>query len=112
MERINQESLLDWYNTRGGRVIIKPTFGDKLTSRDVIGSPLKKNKKVKTKKVETFVQSLERKGFKVGYVQLSGGRVRKTKLMSLEDVKARFTGVESVYFRDLEGKNYSKVYKL
>ncbi len=112
MERINQESLLDWYNTRGGRVIIKPTFVDKLTSRDIIGSPLKKRKKVTFKKVETFVQSLKRRRFQKTYIQRGKECKVISKLIGLDAVKVRFNGVESVYYGDFEGKNFSKVYKV
>jgi hypothetical protein len=115
MKQINQENLLDWYNTRGGRVIIKPTFGDKLTSRDILFPPAEK-KKVKRKiKSETFVESLKRRGFQKTYItKVQGGKQKvivHPKLLDLSVIKARCRGFVSVYYGDLAENNFSKVYK-
>lgn len=60
-----EESKIDWYNTRGGRTIVKPTLCDELTLQDIVrgvglhgrkGAPVKKIlKKKKTNPFKTLI---------------------------------------------------------
>lgn len=43
MKRV-EDSKIDWYNTRAGRTVIRPTVGDGITWREVLGIPKPKKK--------------------------------------------------------------------
>ena len=51
MKRIDTDSLLDWYNTRGGRTIIKPKFGERISIKECLTPKVKSTPKKRLSKL-------------------------------------------------------------
>lgn len=112
MVRIEKESLLDWFNTKQGRKISPPPFGESLTTQQLLGVKQKKTKLKKQPKICTsFVQTLKNKSFIFTYVETRGGKLYKyNRIIDIAQLKQSKNFV-SVYYGDEIEKNFSKWYK-
>jgi len=114
MKRIDQEFILDWYNTRGGRVIVKPKFGDKVTAKECL-APKKKDipkKKIHSKrKVQTLKQFIKL-NYTTTYVETSTGVVTLLRPITIETIKRNYPTAKSVYWGNSKLDIFSNITKL
>lgn len=107
MKRIDNDNTLDWYNTRGGRTIVKPVFGDRLSFNDWFKKPAKEKIIPKTK--PTLLEKLRRNGYVRTYIECDRGIVCLNRVVVFRECSRIFQGVKSVYY-STEKEKYSKIY--
>ena len=108
MKRIGEEWALDWYNTRGGRTIIKPTFGERVDVLHLYRKEAPKEKIINTKK--SILNKLQSKGYIRTYIEYKGGMTISNRILVFKEASRIFKGVVSVYYEDGKGM-FSKLYK-
>lgn len=101
MKKIGEEWALDWYNTRGGRTIIKPSFGERVSVHHLLEKTPVKNRLTKEKK--TCKDKLTSKGYIRTYIETSKGMITLNKIIVFRECTNIFQGVRSVYYEDRRG---------
>jgi hypothetical protein len=107
MKRIGEEWTLDWYNTRGGRTIIKPTFGERVDVLHLYRKDAPKEKIINTKK--SILNKLQSKYIRT-YIETSKGITILNRVVVFRECANIFQGVQSVYYENGKGM-FSKLYK-
>ena len=100
MKRIGEEWALDWYNTRGGRTIIKPTFGERVDVLHLYRKEAPKEKIINTKK--SILNKLQSKYIRT-YIETPKGMITLNKVIVFRECANIFQGVQSVYYEDRRG---------
>lgn len=97
MKTFDNERILDYISTKGGRSIPKPTFGDKITIEDWY---VKKDQpvRVKSKKKLNCHQKLVRAGYVRTYIECSLGIVVLSRVVVFRECAKIYRGVKSVYY--------------
>lgn len=108
MRTTENEWALDWYNTRGGRTIIKPSFGEKVDVLHLLKKAAPKEKIISKKK--SLYETLQAKGYIKTYIETSKGVNVFSKVITFRECNNIFKGVVSVYYEDRKGM-FSKLYK-
>jgi hypothetical protein len=103
-----EEWKLDWYNTRGGRTITKPCFGEKVDVLHLFKKDEPKEKIIPKKK--SLLEILQAKGYIKTYIETSKGIIISHKVITFRESKNIFKGVKSVYYEDRKGM-FSKLFK-
>ena len=108
MKTFDNERILDYISTKGGRTLPKPTFGDKITIQDWF---VKEVPKVKREKVKlTCHQKLVREGYVRTYIECSLGIVVLSKVVVFRECAKIYREVKSVYYGTKNGERYSQLY--
>ena len=113
MRTTGDEWALDWYTTKGGRTIIKPTFGESLKLRDLLGvvktAPKKKRaaKKEKDNLYSFLLQNYDRT-----YICTEGNVVVIKRVMMPNTIKRSFPTAGSCYWGNSELDIFSNVKQL
>ena len=107
MKTFDNERILDYISTKGGRSIPKPSFGDKITIEDwyVKDQPVVKREKKKL----TCHQKLMRAGYVRTYIECSLGIVVLSRVVVFRECARIFQGVKSVYYGTAKD-TYSQMY--
>jgi hypothetical protein len=101
MKLVNEEWALDWYNSRGGRVVIKPCFGERVSVHHYLEKDAPKEKIIKRKK--SLYQTLQSKGYIRTYIETSKGITILNRVVVFRECANIFQGVKSVYYEDNKG---------
>ena len=107
MKTFNEERILDYISTKGGRSIPKPTYGDNITIEDWYVKEVQKKERVKIKL--TCQQKLQRKGYVRTYIECSLGIVVLSKVVVFRECARIYRGVKSVYYGTAKD-TYSQMY--
>lgn len=96
MKTFDNERVLDYISTKGGRSIPKPNFGDKITIEDwyVKDQPVVKRKKKKL----TCHQKLVMEGYVRTYIECSLGIVVLSRVVVFRECAKIYRGVKAVYY--------------
>ena len=114
MKRIDQEFILDWYNTRGGRVIVKPKFGEKVTIKECL-TPIKKDKpkkKIHSKRKAQTLKEFIKQNYKETYVELSTGLITLLRPVTIETIKRNYPSAKTVYWGNSKEDVFSNITKI
>ena len=108
MKRIDNENLLDWYNTRAGRTIVKPKVGDHITANDLFGRKVapKKKKTIKKDNLITFLKE----NYSRTHIAIGNKTIMLHKVITLNAAKKLYPDLKGVSWSD-KGK-YTKFYKV
>lgn len=99
MKKIGEEWALDWYTTRGGRTIIKPTFGENLKLRDLLGVVKTAPKKKKAAKgVKDNLYSFLCDNYDRTYICTEGNVVVIKRVMMPNTIKRSYPTAKSCYW--------------
>jgi hypothetical protein len=115
MQKINQDNLLDWYNTRGGRTIIKPKFGERVTIKECLTSKVKdapKKKIVQIKKKKVTLKQFIKNNYNRTYIEVGRQTVTLLRPLSVEGVKRLFPRAKSIYWENTKEEVFTDVLKL
>ena len=108
MRTTNEEWKLDWYNTRAGRTIIKPTFADKLTAEDCLKLTINKKRAPKKKK-ESLIDFIK-DNYSWTHIAMGNQTIMLHKVITLSAAKKLYPDLKGVAWSDKK-KNYTKFYK-
>lgn len=115
MRTTNEEWKLDWYNTRAGRTIIKPTFADKLTAEDCLKLTIKKVRVPKEKK-DNLIDFIKA-NYTQTHIAMSNKTIMLHKVITLNAAKKLYPDLKGVTWSD-KGKDkkvkevkFTKFYK-
>jgi hypothetical protein len=114
MRTTNEEWKLDWYNTRAGRTIIKPRFGEKVTIKECL-TPTKKIIKKKKIHLKVKVQTLKefiKQNYTTTYVETSTGVVTLLRPVTIETIKRNYPTAKTVYWGNSKNDVFSNITKL
>ena len=115
MKRISEEWALDWYNTRGGRTIIKPKFGERVTIKECLTSKVKdapRKKIIQIKKKEVTLKQFIKSNYNRTYIEVGRQTVTLLRPLSVEGVKRLFPRAKSVYWENSKEEIFTDVLKL
>ena len=115
MKRISEEWALDWYNTRGGRTIIKPKFGERVTIKECLTSKVKdapRKKIIQIKKKEVTLKQFIKNNYNRTYIEVGRQTVTLLRPLSVEGVKRLFPRAKSVYWENSKEEIFTDVLKL
>jgi len=114
MRTTNEEWALDWYNTRGGRVITKPKFGEKVTIKECLTTKKKDipKKKIHSKRKVQTLKEFIKQNYTTTYIETSRGLVTLLRPMSVEFVKRNYPTAKSVYWGNTKTDVFSNMTKL
>jgi hypothetical protein len=101
VKKISDEWVLDWYNTRGGRTIVKPCFGERVSVHHLLEKAPAKERLTKEKK--TCKDKLTSKGYTRTYIETNKGMITLNKVVVFRECVNIFQGVRSVYYEDRRG---------
>jgi hypothetical protein len=108
--RENREFVLDFFSTKGGKVVILPPFGERITSKDF--APPKIKFKKKKSKCE-LTESLINKGFDTTIILKSCGEsIEVPGIHTSNKIKQYFVDAISVQYKEIGGWKVSKTYNL
>lgn len=110
MVRLGDENLMDWFNSKSGRVVKKGTFGDKLTARECLQPARKTMIKKKVVKVKSFRQIIENKGFTRTRIIFSDKIIELLRIVDKQRVPKMYSTALGVVYVDNGAKNVSKYY--
>ena len=96
MKTYDNERILDFISTKGGRSIPKPNFGDKITIEDWFKKEIPKVKREKIKL--TCLEKLVREGYVRTYIECSLGIVVLSRVVVFRECARIYRGVKSVYY--------------
>lgn len=108
MKTFDNERILDYISTKGGRSIPKPTFGDRITIADWVKKEEPKKERIKRKL--TCLEKLQRAGYVRTYIECSLGIVVLNRIVVFRECSRIYSNVRSVYYSDLKGERYSQLY--
>ena len=113
MIRESREFVLDFFSTKGGRVVILPPYGENLMLNRIINPAHKKiNYKKKKHKCE-LMESLTNKGFDTTIVLKSSGEsIELRRIHTPTTIKEYFLDAISVKYKEICGWKVSKAYKI
>ncbi len=111
MKRIENESLLDWYNTRGGRTIVKPPICDRLTAKECLMTGVKKRpkKKIVPKERKQSLKKFIKANYDRTYIEVGTQTITLLRGMSVEFVKRSYPSVKSIYWGNSKEDVFSNV---
>lgn len=115
MQKINQDNLLDWYNTRGGRTIIKPCFGERVTIKECLTSKKKdapRKKIIPLKKKEVTLKQFIKNNYNRTYIEVGRQTITLLRPLSVEGVKRLFPRAKSIYWENSIEEVFTDVLKL
>jgi hypothetical protein len=115
MKRIDTDSLLDWYNTRGGRTIIKPKFGERISIKECLTPKVKstpKRKIVQIKKKEISLKQFIKNNYNRTYIEVGRETIVLLRPLSVEGVKRLFPRAKSIYWENTKEELFSNIVKL
>lgn len=98
MRKVGEEWALDWYTTRGGRTIIKPTFGENLKLRDLLGVKSAPKKKKAAKGIKDNLYSFLCDNYDRTYICTEGNVVVIKRVMMPNTIKRKFPTAKSCYW--------------
>jgi hypothetical protein len=110
MKRTGDEWALDWYTTRGGRTIIKPTFGESLKLRDLLGVVKTAPKKKKAAKgIKDNLYSFLCDNYDRTYICTEGNIIIIKRVMMPNTIKSKFPTAVSCYWGNNELGIFSNI---
>ena len=115
MKRISEEWALDWYNTRGGRTIVKPFFGERVTIKECLTPKVKdapKKKIVQIKKKEVTLKQFIKSNYNRTYIEVGKETIILLRPLSIEGVKRLFPSVKSIYWENSKTDVFSNITKI
>jgi hypothetical protein len=113
MKKIGEEWALDWYTTRGGRTIIKPTFGESLKLRDLLGVVKTAPKKKKAAKgVKDNLYSFLLQNYDRTYICTEGNVIIIKRVMMPNTIKRSYPTAKSCYWGNNELDIFSNIKQL
>jgi len=107
MKTFDNERILDYISTKGGRSIPKPNFGDRITIADWVKKEVPKVRIEKRKL--TCLEKLQRKGYVRTYIECSLGIVVLSKVVVFRECARIYSNVRSVYYGTAKD-TYSQMY--
>jgi|694.fasta_scaffold82190_6 hypothetical protein len=115
MKRISEEWALDWYNTRGGRTIIKPKFGERITIKECLTPKVKdapRKKIIQIKKKEISLKQFIKINYNRTYIEVGRETIILLRPLSVEGVKRLFPRAKSIYWENTKEESFSNIVKL
>ena len=114
MRTTENEWALDWYNTRGGRTIIKPKFGEKVSIRECLAPKEKiiQKKKIHSKRKVQTLKEFIKQNYNQTYVETSTGVVTLLRPVTIETIKRKFPTAKSVYWGNSKLDIFSNITKI
>lgn len=111
--RESREFVLDFFSTKGGRAVVLPPFGERITSRDFAPQKIKFKKKKGSDSNEQVMKSLINKGFDTTIVlKYSGESIELRGIHTPNTIKEYFIDAISVKYKEICGWKVSKTYKI